>query len=75
MPLPWKGLMLFSQNGMAFPRADLCAGMPHCVLDLFCMQMALLLLFHHMTLQKKLFLEADKMQLPNLELPASKAMR
>lgn len=56
-----------------FPE-QISAVMPPCVLDPFCMQMALLLLFCHMTLQKQLFLEAYKMHLPNLELPASKAV-
>lgn len=45
------------------------------VLGPFCMQMALLLLLCYVTLQKKLFLEAAKMQLSNLELPTLKAIQ
>lgn len=61
--------MLLSQSDAALPRADLCAMMPPCVLDPF------LAAFPSHDPAKQTFLEADKMPLPNLELPASKAMR
>lgn len=63
-----------SQNELALPRADLCAVMPPHAWPLLHADGSFAA-FHHVTLQKKLFLEADKMQPLNLELPSSKAMR